>query len=87
MLQRLFTHKERIVHLFAESVGWQEVGHIDVGGVGVCTQFADIVGDAHRREIKRLERGEFIAQVAEVDGVDASLQREVGDAVGLLLGE
>ena len=81
-LQRLFTFGHSVHHI-RESVGRDEIGHIDVElSVRICAGFSAVHLDFGIGDIKHFQAGKLVAEMSEVFCVQFSCQCQVGDAVG-----
>ena len=83
----MFSLKTSVTQFFAEGIGRDAVTWVDVDTVRVSAILSCVHADGGIRYVQHFEVGEFVAQMAEVDGVKFALQGEVGDLVGFIFGQ
>ena len=83
----MFSLKTSVTHFFAEGIGRDAVTRVDVDAVRVGAVLSCVHAYGGIRYVQHFEVGEFVAQMAEVDGVEFALQGEVGDLVGFIFGQ
>ena len=83
----MFSLKTSVAQFFAEGIGRDAVTRVDVDAVRVGAVLSCVHAYGGIRYVQHFEVGEFVSQMAEVDGVEFALQGEVGDLVGFIFGQ